>query len=154
MEIKKLPYTDNLCLFRCLGLHFGADVRALEGVCQELKAILEQYTDRNFDAGVVMEDLLKVEECFNVGINVYHLDDKKVAKLIRCTENESQNIMHLNLYNPHFSYISKFKSYSKKYQCNDCKRFISKSVNLLCHKNICQADKVKETFVGGKYTRR
>ena len=27
---KKFPYTDNLCLFRCLGLHRGADNRTIE----------------------------------------------------------------------------------------------------------------------------
>ena len=59
---KKLPYTDNLCLFRCLGLHRGADVRAIEKVCQELKAKLEEFTGKNFDEGVVMEDLPNVEE--------------------------------------------------------------------------------------------
>ena len=38
---KHFPYTDNLCLFRCLGLNFGADVEALDGVSQESKLKLE-----------------------------------------------------------------------------------------------------------------
>ena len=68
-----------------------------------------------------MDDLTKVEECFNLGINVNALDDKKVAKLIRLTGKELKNSCHLNLYENHFSYIKKFKSYAKKYQCSDCK---------------------------------
>ena len=57
----------------------------------------------------------------------------------------------MNLYEEHFSYISKFKSYAKKYQGMKCRRFISKSVHLVCHKITCKAAEIKETFVGGKY---
>ena len=32
---KQFPCIDNLCLFRCLGLQFGADVEAVEHVSQE-----------------------------------------------------------------------------------------------------------------------
>ena len=75
--VKKLPYIDNLCLFRCLALHSGTEVRALEHMSQAFKSKLEEFTDKNFDAGVLMEDLPKVEECFNIGINVYSLNEKK-----------------------------------------------------------------------------
>ena len=74
-NLKKFPYTDNLCLFRCLTLHFGADKNALETVCQDLKVRLETHTNKNFDQGVEIEDLSKVEECFNVAINVYSLQE-------------------------------------------------------------------------------
>ena len=92
---KKFPYTDNLCLFRCLAVYSGTDVRALEHMSQAFKAKLEEFTDKNFDAGVLMEDLPKVEEFFNLSLNVYALDDKKIAKVVRLTENESENILHL-----------------------------------------------------------
>ena len=49
-------------MFRCLALHRGADVEALERVSQELKAKLEEFTGKNFDVGVLMEDLPKVED--------------------------------------------------------------------------------------------
>ena len=70
--------------------------------------------------------------------------------MIRLAEREN-NLCHLNLYENHFLYIKKFKSYAKKYQCNDCKRFITNSRNLPRHKAKCKADEVKETFVGRKY---
>ena len=63
---KKFPYTDNLCLFRSLAHHFGADSRALENLCQELKGRFERSTDKHFDQGVAIEHLTKAEECFNV----------------------------------------------------------------------------------------
>ena len=138
-------------MFRCLALHSGTDARALEGMSQVFKSKLEEFSGKNFDEGVVMEDLVKVKECFNIGINVYSLDEKKVAKVIRLPGKEFENLCHLNLYENHFSYISKFKSYAEKYQCTDCKQFITHSKNLVRHKTKCEADEVKETFVGGKY---
>ena len=83
-------------MFRCLGFHFGANFEALEQICQTLKVKLEAFTEKNFDAEL-LEDLPKVKEYFNVGIDVYSLDNKKVAKVIRRTGNESKNTMHVNL---------------------------------------------------------
>ena len=148
---KKFPYTDNLCLFRCLALHHGTDARGLEHMAQAFKAKLEEFTGKNFDAGVLIEDLSTVEECFNLGINVYDLDDEKMAKVVRLTEREFENSCHLNLFENHFSYIKKLKSYARKYQCGDCKRYMSRSADLIRHKTTCKADEVQEMFVGGKY---
>ena len=118
---------------------------------QAFKAKLEEFTGKNFDAGVLLEDLPTVEECFNLGIYVFTIDDKKVAKVICLAEREN-NSCYLNIYENHFSYIKKFKSYAKKYQCMDCKRFISWTDALARHKKkFCQADEIKETFVGGKH---
>ena len=58
--------------------------------------------------------------------------------------------MHLNLYENHFSYISKFKSFAKKYQCPNCSRMVSQSTHLHRHINKCQLE-VEEVFKGGKY---
>ena len=52
---KKLHYTDNLCLFRYLAVHFGTDVEALEGMSQAFKSKLEEFTGKNFNAGVLNE---------------------------------------------------------------------------------------------------
>ena len=118
---------------------------------QAFKWKLEEFTGKNYDAGVLLEDLPIVEECFNLGINVYDLDEKKMAKVVRLTGKAFENSCHLNLFENHFSYISKFKSYGKKFQCGDCKRFISRSTDLTRHKTTCKADEVQEKFVGGKY---
>ena len=75
---------------------------------------------------------------------------KKVAKVIRLTENES-NACHLHLYENHFSFISKFNTFAKRYQCTDCNRFITMP-NFDRHKKLfCQQGEIKEAFVGGKY---
>ena len=71
--------------------------------------------------------------------------------MIRLSAKEFENSCHLNLYDSHFSYISKFKSYAKKYQCSDCNRFISRSRYFARHKITCKATEIKGAFVGGKY---
>ena len=73
------PYIDNLCLFRCLGLHLGRDVTTL----------YEEYTDQPVDTfeGVTIDELHKVEATFDVNVCVYKLvptgNEKTMAELVR-----------------------------------------------------------------------
>ena len=57
------PYVDNLCLFRCLGLHLGHDP----------KTLYSQYTDQPVETfeGVINDELHKLETLFEVNIIVY-----------------------------------------------------------------------------------
>ena len=67
-----VTYNDNLCLFRCLALHRGCDVRRLETTVVTLYA---KYTDipvHDF-AGVTLDDLHKVESKFETNVVVYQL---------------------------------------------------------------------------------
>ena len=67
-------YVDNLCLFRCIGLHLGRDV----------KTIYAQYSDQPAGAfeGITIDDLHRVETVFKINIVVYKLD-KLSAQLVR-----------------------------------------------------------------------
>ena len=81
-------YNDNLCLFRCLGLHLGRDVTTL----------YEEYTDQpvwKFE-GVVIDELLKVESVFEVNIVVYNLREES-AQLVRRSLGKHDNTMYVNL---------------------------------------------------------
>ena len=83
------PYVDNLCLFRCLGLHLGRDVTTL----------YEEYTDQpvwKFE-GVVIDELPKVESVFEVNIVVYNLREES-AQLVRRSLGKHDNTMYVNLY--------------------------------------------------------
>ena len=91
-------FEDNLCLFRCLALHFGESIRALEGTANRFKKKLEEYAGHRFDDGLEVSMLSTVETCFKVGINVYTLQDDKTAKSIRISnlDYKQDNVMHLN----------------------------------------------------------
>ena len=127
-------FADNLCFFRCLALHFEASIRGLEGPANRLKERLEEYTGKSFDNGVEVSMLSIVEILFNIAINVYSLQEDKMVKVIRISNlnYKEEDIMHLNLYEHHFSYIKegKFKSYAKKFQCPTCSRILNKACNL------------------------
>ena len=90
-------YRDNLCLFRCLGLHLG----------REAAALLAEYTDtpvRDF-AGVPIQDLHKIEAKFEVNVFVYKLvetlEEKTTAELVRRSECHYPHTMYMNLYETH-----------------------------------------------------
>ena len=135
-------YNDNLCLFRCLGLHLGRDVTTL----------YEEYTDQplwKFE-GVVIDELLKVESVFEVNIVVYNLREES-AQLVRRSLGKHDNTMYVNLYGTHFSYIQDMKSYSHSYMCSKCENSLWKYPSLLKrHELTCEAG-VRHVYNGGVY---
>ena len=109
-------------MFRCLALLFGASVHALEGPTNRLKVSLEEHTGKSYDAGVKVSMLSSIEIFFNVAINVYSLQEDKIAKTVR--------ISNLDYKTNHFSYIKKFKSFTKKFRSLNCSRIF----NQACHR--------------------
>ena len=102
------PYLDNLCLFRCLGLHLGRD--AMD--------VYAEYTDqpaREF-RGVTIEELHKVELVFRVNITVYELGEVS-AKLVLRSLGKHADTMFGNQYETHFSYIRDMKKNSAIRTC-------------------------------------
>ena len=99
--------------------------------------------------------LSNIEFYFKIAINVYSLQEDKMAKTIRISNLDFRQdvVMHLNFYENHFLYITKFKSYAKKCQCPNCTRILNQSCNLQRHVKNCQTE-VEEVFKGGKYRNR
>ena len=135
-------YIDNLCLFRCLGLHLGRDVTTL----------YEEYTDQpvwKFE-GVVIDELPKVESMFEVNIVVYNLREES-AELVRRSLGKHDNIMYVNLYESHFSYIQDMKSYSHSYMCSKCENSLWKYPSWLkIHESTCEGG-IRRVYKGGVY---
>ena len=82
-------------------------------------------------------------------INVYSLQEDKMAKTVRISNRDYKvdDVMHLNLYENHFSYIKKFKSHAKKIQYLNCTRILNQACHLQRHVKKCQTE-VKEVFKG------
>ena len=136
------PYLDNLCLFRCLGLHLGRD--AMD--------VYAEYTDqpaRQF-RGVTIEELHKVELVFRVNITVYELGDVS-AKLVRRSLGKHADTVFVNLYKTHVSYIRDMKKFSHSYMCRKCGetlwRYPSK---LKIHESTCEGG-IRRVYKGGVY---
>ena len=140
-------YRDNLCLFRCLGLHLG----------REPAALLAEYTDtpvRDF-AGVPIQDLHKIEEKFEVNVCVYKLvetlEEKTTAELVRRSECHYPHTMYMNLYETHYSYIHDIGMYCQSYRCRKCGDSLWKTQRyLLRHERACDAG-INRVYKGGVY---
>ena len=138
------PYVDNLCLFRCMGLHLGHDPNTLYA----------KYTDQPVETfeGVTIDELQKVETLFEVNIIVYKLSDNS-AQLVRRSLCKQANTMYLNLHETHFSLIHDIKAYSHSYKCSKCEHSLWKYPAWLeRHELTCEAG-VRHVYKMGCTTR-
>ena len=136
------PYVDNLCLFRCVGLHLGHDPNTLYA----------KYTDQPVETfeGVTIDELQKVETLFEVNIIVYKLSDAS-AQLVRRSLSKHANTMYVNLHERHFSLIHDIKGYSRSYRCSKCEHSLWKCPSWLeRHELTCEAG-VRHVYKGGVY---
>ena len=140
-------YRDNLCLFRCLGLHLG----------REAAALLAEYTDTPVRdlAGVPIQDLHKIEAKFEVNVCVYKLvetlEEKTTAELVRRSECHYPHTMYMNLYETHYSYIHDIGMYCQSYRCRKCGDSLWKTQRyLLRHERACDAG-INRVYKGGVY---
>ena len=140
-------YRDNLCLFRCLGLHLE----------REAAALLDEYTDtpvRDF-VGVTIKDLHKIEAKFEVNVVVYQLvkiaNGKTTAELVRRSTDEYLDTMFVNIFETHSSYIKDINMYSRSWRCRNCEQALWKSSwELYRHERTCEAG-VNRIYKGGVY---
>ena len=140
-------YIDNLCLFRCLGLHLG----------REAAALYAEYTDtpvRHF-AGVTLDELDKVETTFKTNVFVYKLveiaDGKTTAELVRRSMGHYTETMYVNLHESHYSYIQDIGKYCHSYRCRKCGDSLWKRPwELHRHESTCEAG-VRHVYNGGVY---
>ena len=141
------PYIDNLCLFRCLGLHLGRDVTTL----------YEEYTDQPVDTfeGVTIDELHKVEATFDVNVCVYKLvptgNEKTMAELVRRSTGHYTETMYVNLHETHYSYIRYINMYCHSWRCRNCEQALWKCpYDLHRHERTC-TEGIKRVYKGGVY---
>ena len=151
-------YTDNLCLFRCLALHRGADRFRLEPA---VKTLYEMY-DRDDGVpmqdftGVTLDDLYRVETTFKTNVCVYKLvksdvDGKTTAELVRRSLCHYDNTLHINLHETYFSYIKDVRMYCHSYRCQKCGDCLWKDAyKLHRHERTCEGG-VRQVYPGGVY---
>ena len=151
---RNATYNDNLCLFRCLALHQGCDVRHLEATVSTLYAKYSHKDVHDF-AGVTIDDLSKIEATFGVNVVVYKLvptgNEKTKAEIVRRSLCSYTQTMYLNLYEAHFSYIKDIRMYSHSYKCSKCEQALWKTpYDLHRHERTCEAG-VNRKYKGGVY---
>ena len=134
--IKGKRYNDNLCLFRCLALHRGGEVRHLESAVTKLYETYNQdHVPIERFVGITLEDLYRIETTFQTNVCVYKLvesdddddDGKKIAELVRRSLCHYSDTMYLNLHETHFSYIQNIQMYCHSYKCRKCGEICGKT---------------------------
>ena len=93
-----------------------------------------------------------LEVYFKTSVNVYSLGEDGKADVVRISK-VNYDLMHLNLYQEHFSYIKDFPKYAKQFRCVNCERVLSRNVNLRNHVKTCSIES-EECYRGGKYRNR
>ena len=143
-------YQDNLCIFRCLtwaqeegrGANFENTVHA--HYAQWADYLIQQgqtnipLNGKKYE-GIILEDLPDFEECFNICVSVYSLDQDNTCTRVYISslelDREVQRELFLNLYDSHFSLITKFQTYASKYGCRSCGRGFAHLNKLKIHKS-------------------
>ena len=149
---KGKPYNDSLCFFRALALHRGAKISALE---VPTKRLLKEFCDRvdigvkDF-CGITLDQLEDASKIFNVGINVYVQDKDRSTDLVFRSVKQD-DLMYLNLYVDHFSYIKDLCKYSQSYCCPKCRKIWTHHGHFKRHVKSCDAG-TRSTYGSGVFT--
>ena len=120
-------YQDQLCFFRCLAKCLGHNHKKseFEDVVNQLFrrfAQLHSSADNlpSLFPGVMMSDLPKLEELFEIAIYVYDVSDQNHLTNLYTSLNTFNKKLHLGLLKDHFVYINCFESLAGKYVCPNC----------------------------------
>ena len=142
-------YEDNYCAFRCLVLHYGYDVRSMEGQTNHMFNTWARYKGGITDfKGITFEDLPDFEVCFQVNIEVYSLNSAGYAGSVYKSRGRFDSTLYVHLYQGHFSYIKDFADFAKKFQCKFCDKLWEVKGNYLRHEQKCR-DKTRFVYPGG-----
>ena len=145
-------YMDQLCVFRCLAYHFNGTINLNKNVdiyfqqwCTFLgKKNLKQdkYT------GLSMNDISKFEECFQVNISLYSMNEEGTVTPVYRSVRSFDTTLYLNQYDNHFSVITDFRLYGKTFECRSCGLLFNRMDNCERHEKTCQ-ERTKYKYPGG-----
>ena len=152
-RITKEPFNDNLCVFRCLALHEGHNIRTLEKITKRYFrqwVKFKKMPERNFSGLRLDEKEIELfEKCFSVNINIYELNENRVATVVHKTRGRYKSTMHCNVHSNHLSFIKNFKKYSSKYRCEKCDKHFRKLYVYSKHSKTCTNKGTVLVYPGG-----
>ena len=144
------PYKDNLCFFRCLKCHFK-NVNTVLYYLNRWRAYksLPIFSNNhiNFN-GVSLDDICHLEECFNIKIKIFNMNPNGAVNLIYDSDNDNNDVIYLNIFDNHLSYITDLRKFIKKYEYEKCSKMFRNEWNLKRHYGTCY-ERTKHKFPGG-----
>ena len=139
-------YNDNLCLFRCIAVHWGATPKRNMRKTRELeKSFFTQRPDlRN---RLTDKHLSLLEKHFKQGIAAYEVHPNGDFILTHVPANYAQvgiSLLNMGLYYGHAFLITDLKQVANTYTCGDCQARFTKACNLARHvANNCSRGQTK-----------
>ncbi|XP_070203679.1 uncharacterized protein [Littorina saxatilis] len=149
------PYTDGLCLFRCLALHKGASRHSLQ---KPTKTLFKQWAGHSppvHFSGVTLFQLESIESEFKVNIDVFEFDENQTPVCLvplRRSAYKHSGVMRLLRYKDHFMYILDIDKLGHALACSKCGKLWSSLSQMNRHEQTCQGEGSKETLKGGVYS--
>ena len=98
--------------------------------------------------GVTIDQISRLEQCFNLKINIVSMNSSGSVNVIYESLFESENVMYLNNYKDHLSYITNYSKFASKFQCEKCSKMFKRQWNLKRHYTNCY-ERTKYIFSGG-----
>ena len=139
-------YNDNLCLFRCIAVHWGATLRRNKRkTCELEKSFFTQRPDlRN---RLTDKHLSLLEKHFKQGIAAYTVQPNGDFILTHVPANYDQvgiPLLNMGLYYGHAFLITDLKQVTGTYTCGECQARFTKSCHLVRHvANRCSRGQTK-----------
>ena len=139
-------YEDNLCLFRCIAVHWGATPKRNMRKTRELeKSFFTQRPDlRNW---LTDKHLSLLEKHFKQGIAAYEVQPNGDFILTHVPANYAQvgiPLLNMGLYYGHAFLITDLKQVANTYTCGECQARFTQSCHLARHvANNCSRGQTK-----------
>ena len=87
-----------------------------------------KYNNRTMDEtqfpGILFQDIMDIEKCFSIKILIYNLNSNGAVSHVYETMSQNSSKIYLNVYHNHYSYITNFPKYAKKFQCEKVLKFL------------------------------
>ncbi len=150
------PYTDFLCFFRCLSFHRTqklTSIRSLYMQWRNYKGSANVPISMQDFRGVDLSEMHEIEKCFGVSIRIYSLSSEGAATPVFSSLSDYKDVMYLNLYEKHLSYITSFQHYARKFACPMCSRHFAKRALLKKHMRHCIRG-TRLNFPGGFHSQK
>ena len=142
-DSNKRKFSDNLCAVRALAFHQLSkndpfshkpplEVRDLE------LETLTRSLSQQWNQLLTPENIPDFEDKFDIDVDVYCLEKGDVVRPIYLSEGtRGLNKMFLNLNHDHASYVTNFRAYARKFQCDGCGRHFELLSHLRRHQGTC-----------------
>ena len=138
-------FRDNLCLFRCIAVHWGAHVRdnirrtreLSEAFFAQRPGLRNRLTDKH---------LPLLESHFKQGIAAYTVQpngDFVLTHLPANYDKVGRPVLTMGLYEGHAFLIRDIKQVTHNYTCGDCQARFTLSCNLVRHASRCTSGQTK-----------